>query len=371
MDSGHADTGWEPPPVGPFAPHAILAGLADHHAVNLATFECSEADTSDGPNCGGLTDYSGMDYDPVHHRMLVFGGGHATTMFDSPVSLALTETELAWRPLYPHTPCASMAESNLDSELGVWIAGPAGPYPRPLAAHTYDFVAVAPEVDSLVLLGRYYTGGYCSPSNDIGGPIAHFTFETGTWSFSEAETRDFSSGLAGAEYDPISKSFVSMGTGGLAVYDPVSRVATKVSVEITGGTFGELGYANHMTYFPPSDEFYYFMRGGPTYVLVLDRSDYSRSTIRRVTTTGPASPHGEPGYDYDSTNQLIGGGVTGGNFYAFDPRTLRWSAHPIQGGTPGYQAFHALAYDPVNNVFIFVTDYESGRRTWAYRHQGR
>ena len=36
-------------------------------------------------------------------------------------------------------------------------------------------------------------------------------------------------------------------------------------------------------------------------------------------------------------------------------------------GTIGTQAFHAIDYDPVNNVFVFITE---ARRTWAYRYAG-
>ena len=43
------------------------------------------------------------------------------------------------------------------------------------------------------------------------------------------------------------------------------------------------------------------------------------------------------------------------------------AANWVVDSNPGSQAFHALRYDPVNNVFIFVTDYDSGQHTWAYR----
>jgi hypothetical protein len=39
----------------------------------------------------------------------------------------------------------------------------------------------------------------------------------------------------------------------------------------------------------------------------------------------------------------------------------------MRGGNPGNIAFYALAYDAPDNVFIFVTDYDSGMHTWAYR----
>ncbi len=124
-----------------------------------------------------------------------------------------------------------------------------------------------------------------------------------------------------------------------------------------------------MTYFPPTDTFYYFTRGAPvqTYALKLNRASPTQSTLDRVATTGPTSDHGEPVYAYDSHNQLLGGAVLASTFYAFDPASHTWTAHAIQGGTPGDEAFLALGYDPVNNVFIFVTDYNSGAHTWAFR----
>jgi hypothetical protein len=60
--------------------------------------------------------------------------------------------------------------------------------------------------------------------------------------------------------------------------------------------------------------------------------------------------------------------VHGNRFYAFNPVTKSWTTKDIQGGSPGNQAFHAVAYDDVNNVFLFVTE---DRQTWAYRYKAR
>ena len=64
-------------------------------------------------------------------------------------------------------------------------------------------------------------------------------------------------------------------------------------------------------------------------------------------------------------NRIIGGGIYKGKFYAFDPLTKRWTSQTIQGGSPGSMVYHAIDYDPVDNVFIFI----SGRHTWAYRYK--
>jgi hypothetical protein len=84
----------------------------------------------------------------------------------------------------------------------------------------------------------------------------------------------------------------------------------------------------------------------------------------------PASQ--ESGWAYDAANQIIGGGIQDGLFYAYSPLTNTWTSNVMQTDPPGSSvgtlAFHALDYDPINNVFIFITDGDSGRRTWAYRY---
>jgi hypothetical protein len=88
--------------------------------------------------------------------------------------------------------------------------------------------------------------------------------------------------------------------------------------------------------------------------------------------TGDIPKLAETGFAYDAVNQIIGGGVSQGVFYAYDPVRKTWASHVMKtlpaGERVGTVAFHAHAYDPVNNVFIFITDAESGRRTWAYRY---
>ncbi len=114
------------------------------------------------------------------------------------------------------------------------------------------------------------------------------------------------------------------------------------------------------------------MRGAVTYVweLCFDRAKNS-VLIQELTTVGaPASQ--EDGWAYDSKNHVIGGGVLNNTFYAFDPATNTWDSKVMQvvssdGETPGSEVFHALDYDPVDNVYLFLSD--PHRRTWAYRYK--
>lgn len=353
------------------AMHPRLAELADETAVDLGEFDCTApADENDG-QCRAVTDYSGLVYDEVGHQLLMFGGGHATTMTDTIFAFDLDDS-LSWSELYEPTPCDQMIASNLDAELGAWIMGASGPYPRPLSIHSYDLNAFSPEQNEFILISRSFTGGYCNTvGNDVGGPIAHYGMASGAWSFSDAEP---SQTIASAERDPVSGLIVVLGSDGLKLYDPVARSYTDEVDAVPsaqGGTYdvSSLGYANHMVYFPPNDTFYYFMRDQPVEVvaLKLDRAAPASSTLELIATEGPSSPHEEPGYDYDPVSERIGGGVHDDSFYAFDPRTGSWSQHAIQGASPGSQAFHALGYDPVNNVFVFRSDASTGQHTWAFR----
>ncbi len=354
----------------------MFMGLADNTAVDLGGFTCTGVGGEDPAMCRVVTDFSGCTYDRRNHRLVMFGGGHSSTMTDAIHALDLTSSSvLRWSSLYTPTPCSSFTAGNLNASLGAWTSGISGPYPRPVSAHTYDLVAVAPTQNEVVLLGRAYTGGYCNPvSNYIGGPAAHFG-AAGAWSFStNAASRNLGDELSAGEWDPIGDQFVVMGAAGIATYSPATRVASPWHAALKtpqGASFDvtQLGYANHLVYFPPTDRFYYFMRGSPVRVveLALNRANPAMSTVQQLTTTGPTSPHEEPGYDYDVVNHVIGGGVSGGRFYVFDPPTRTWSQRTIQGGSVGKQAYHALSYDPVNNVFLFVTDYNSGLKTWGYR----
>ncbi len=365
------------PPEAGVAANPMFAQIADNTAIDLGRFACKSPAGEDPSSCRQMTDYSGFVYDPRNHQMLAFGGGHATTMTDDVVALDL-RGDLVWKSLYQPTPCKLMGPANLDATLGAWKAGTSGPYPRPVSAHTYDFHGVAVDQNELVLLGRLFTGGSCSGvGNDVNGPIAHFDLARRTWSFSsDPKTSGFTSNMAATALDPMMNEFIALGTGGLSVYDAATRAMLHVADTLPSAAgsavaIDALGYANHMVYFPPLDTFYYFLRGAPvtTYALKLDRADLTKSTLDAVVTQGATSPHQEPAYDYDATNHVIGGGVAASTFYVFDPMSKTWSSRPIAGGMPGAQAFHALRYDPIDNVFIFVTDYESGQHTWAYRYK--
>lgn len=349
-----------------------FANLGDSSVLDLGPLTCTPVGNAVG--CNQVTDYSGFVYDANHHQFLMFGGGHATTMTDSIFAFDL-DASLTWKELYAPTPCGQMTAQNLDAADGAWLAGASGPYPRPLAAHTFDMIAYAPAQDEFVLISRLFNGGYCSQvGNDVGGPVAHYGLASGAWSFTNQFVAN-GTNIDATEYDPKSGLVVVFGRSGLGLYDPAAKTFQWSVDASNGGTlndsngqpadFSSLGYGNDLVYFPPSDTFYYFNRNdGTTHALALNRAQPTASILDVVATSGPMPSLEEPGYAFDAHNQILGGGVQNGQFFAFDPATGTWTAHAINGGAPADQAYLALSYDPLDNVFVFL---DVNHETWAYR----
>ena len=145
-----------------------------------------------------------------------------------------------------------------------------------------------------------------------------------------------------------------------------------IDTDFTTVTATDVGYSNNLVYFPPNDRFYYLTRGEPVGVLEIafDRAAMS-ATVTRVDVPDPPNNPNETGWAYDDEHQIIGGGVAGGQFLAFDPAAKTWTARTMtvdsaDAAVPDL-AFHALDYDPVDGVFLWLS--APDRRTWAYRFE--
>ncbi len=100
----------------------------------------------------------------------------------------------------------------------------------------------------------------------------------------------------------------------MSVYDPVKET---VEVAITESQ-PDLMVAQNLVYYPPNQKMYFIRNDGSAYEITLDRSNFSKSTITKMTgITGSLPPRvlpyvGEPdgaasetGWAYDSVNQII------------------------------------------------------------------
>jgi hypothetical protein len=342
--------------VAAFPQNAVLTGLPDNTAKNLGSYGVQCADSSFDPdNCRRVADYSRFTYDPDRHQIYFFGGGHSTTMRDD-IDVFHFDN-LQWKSAYASTRCSDMTSITTD---GTWSSSG-----HPVARHTYDQLIYAPSVHGLFITSPVYGAGYCGTFGGCGewcaGKMLAYNPDARTWTAKSSSTNP--AHVVSSEYDPVSGRIISAGGPGLLTYDPVSDTKTTPlsSSPITD-------YACNLVYFPPNDKFYYFERGTPVkvFAVTLDRTNWPSSNIQEVTGVTGTAGTGETGWAYDTANHIIGGGVTSGEFYAFDPQSKNWATRTMQiqgSGTGPTCYFHCLEYDPVDNVFVFYgTDYN----IWAY-----
>jgi len=227
-----------------------------------------------------------------------------------------------------------------------------------------------------VLLNEPSGQGYCvekSPPDKelyfLPGKVAMYDPVAKSWSYTSVDSMGGWEGAGSAEYDPVSGLIFVVDRYSVWTYDPVKQSRSSRLSYVNGA----MGYGKNLIYFPPTRRMYYIADGAAIFELDPGGGSSFRLSLKQVRgITGDAPTLQETGFAYDAVNHIIGGGVSRGVFHAYDPARKTWVRlvmKTIPEGAPvGTVAFHALAYDPVNNVFIFITDQESGRRTWAYRY---
>jgi len=328
--------------------------LGDNTAAELGPFvwekPAGEADS------GSVTDYSGMVYDMHNHRILLFGGGHATTFTDAIYCFGFAD--LKWTSLYKPTPAKFYTKDNMDR--GFWKAGEAGNYPRPVGRHTYDLLVVPDDREELLLLR-----GGCGPSMVApvfgywGGACGNYDFKTDKWKMTPVAPFGGYGGVSA--YDPVSKKVIGAIADGVWALDVETGQSQKILDNI-GKTYKADSYCGTLLYSLADGKMYCVPANKKIWSLDLDRTDLTKS---KITVLNPAGlcPPSECAFAYDSRNKVIGGGVLDNKFYVYDPAQNVWSAQEIQGGKPGNMLWHCMVYDPVDNAYVFL----AGNKTWAYR----
>lgn len=359
--------------TGPFAaPITDLSTLGNNTARDLGSYDCANV-ARDGISCRNITAFSGFTYDAKRRQMLMFGGGHSASMRDDVDEFSFKTLKWKSETDTPNvsTTCDVMwvsgPENNFDKVNGRWISTG-----HATARHTYDLLTVTKDGSELLILKTGDTSGnQCTKplynAATGGGKISHYDIDKKTWRFTvKPPWWPYSA----AELDPVSGYIIVQDhMSGIWAYDPVAGTAPVKLLSINGAN---MGYANNLVYYPPNDRFYYINSGaGRVWEVSLMRSGDkpTHAAVKEVGNgQGPKLP--ETGFAYDAANRVIGGGVYKDQFHVFNPATGEWTATAIQiegGGKIGTQAYHALDYDPVANVYIFISDYASGFRVWAYR----
>jgi hypothetical protein len=234
-----------------------------------------------------------------------------------------------------------------------------------VARHTYDQLIYAPNTHRLIITSQVYGAGYCGTFGGCAewclGKMLRYDPVAKTWSPGASPAN--SAHVVSSEYDPLSGMIISVGSSGIQTYDPVNDVKT----QRTGSSPITANWSN-LVYFPPNQKMYYVQWGSPTRIfeVTLNRATWASSSVTEVTGMSGTPNSGESGWAYDTANHIIGGGISNGVFYAYNPLNKQWDSKTmlVQGGTGSPTLYsHNLDFDPVDNVFVF---YASGYHTWAY-----
>ena len=345
-----------PAGTGAAKPNPKLAELAAGTAIDLGPLNLESPEGEGEGSADHVTDYSGMTYDPHNHRLLMFGGGHATTFTDT--IYAFSFETLQWKALYKPTPQKFYKPENMDK--GFWKSGGEGPYPRPMARHTYDLLIVPDHRKEFLLLRDG-----CGPSSVAPG-IGYFGSSGGAYDFATGKWEAFPSVFGGyggvSEYDPVSKKILAMLGQKIYLFDTDTR-KTEVIMNDVQDRFKVTGYSGTLVYCPIDQRMYAIPASMEVWTLEMNRTDFTKSKIAKVTASGTAPPNSECAFVFDPVRKVISGGVNGNKFFSFNPATSAWTSEEIKGAQPETMTFHCLSYDPVDHVYIFI----AGGHTYAYR----
>ncbi len=397
-------------------PNPQLSTILNNTALDLGLMK--DVPGIGGDLWGAIDDVGGWSQYKNGHKIIMFAGGHGTTMTDSVYEFDL-ET-LKWSAAYERTPASNMVPlpEKLDTDKYAWKS-PVAPFLRPLARHTYDTLSIDEATGEMFMFARVGFIDYLDDqSSDVyesqyykSPYLASYNIANKKWSWNSDATTDeekppFQYGDGATEYDPKSGKIIVVGfhtEGGkdtrIWTYDP----KTKKSQIVANTGFTNVGYVSTLVYYPPNDKMYLFSWpqdvddldgdgnnwetapssvSGKVYEVTLDRQNWENSSMKELTgmSNTPHWSYHAPGFAYDSVNKLIGGGIQNGVFHAFDPLTKQWYADNIKRDNNaeeeiGDLSHFGITFDEVNGVYIFLSDgkpqieryTEFTRHTWAYR----
>ncbi len=205
----------------------------------------------------------------------------------------------------------------------------------------------------------------CGPSSVApgfgywGGGTGSYNFKTGKWKIMPPAAFGGYGGVA--EYDPLSHKVI--GTLGQQVHAfDLETGKSRLLLDNISDKYHVSGYCGTLVYFPPDQKMYCLPADKKVWFIELDRQNLAKSKLIVPKVSGSCPPS-ECGFDYDAKNRVIGAGVKDNRFYVFDPASRAWTSKEFQGVRPGTMTFHCLAYNPVDNVSVFIAN----NQTWAYR----
>ena len=134
-----------------FEKNPVLAGMADKTSKQLQTSGNCCTSYEDGK----ILDFSGMVYDQHRHKVLAFGGGHATSVFPNAV-VEFAFSALSWNRIIENVECgiAYTLDNALLNSKGEKLGG--FNYNGKIHAgsrHTYDGLVMAADTRYITVAG--------------------------------------------------------------------------------------------------------------------------------------------------------------------------------------------------------------------------
>jgi hypothetical protein len=334
-------------PAPKFEPNPKLSGIPERTAAVI----------SEGyKSVQGVLDYSGMVYDHHRHKILAFGGGHATSFPTSVHEFDLQR--LRWEQLIEDVPRAAFTKENsvLDKDgkaLGgvkykgkMWAA----------SRHTYDGLVMAP-AQCLMICAQQVSGAGLGYGMDAAGFRAYVG--QGLWIFDPLK-REWSvskaNGLAlnhlGAAVWPKEPDWVYFysQTGQFRAVNWKTEEVRDLGKPAPGMSSSYAG----LEYYPDEEALVAFPKGPKD--SPANRVMCTYNLVARKWTTAEVQGDAPNTYDinvvYDARNKVFVC-LSGGVFYYYSPRERRWSKVDADTGLTGTVRHHHV-YDPVDNVHIVV-----------------
>lgn len=311
------------------------------------------------PACGPqhVTDYSGGAYDPVGHREIVFGGGHAG--YDGNELYAFSIDNASWARLTdPAPPELDRLWNNTTKTYQTvsppWIA-PGFP-PLPISVHTYDQVVYLPDQNALFEAGgsTYSATGYASNATWMFNLAAtDYTGWTQMQSMPGSVSGLFEFNML-TDWDPISHQVIMRGYDKVGAFDPATNTWTVFKGFLPTRTLNQSGALD-------------------TKRRLLVAVGHGSAQVYPVATTGQIGQPTNlgaigdttiqncqgPGVEYDPVADRIVAWCGGGNVYTLDMDARVWTEQIGVGSTVPGPALAAgtygrFAYMPEYDTFIVV-----------------
>jgi hypothetical protein len=302
--------------------------------------------------------WSGGAYDPDHHKMLIWGGGHQDYYGNEVYAFNLQTT--AWERLTDPTIAGSLGNREVLDDG------------RPVSRHTYDGLSYSTHTHRMFAYGG-------SRSRDGSGTPASWSFDpaAGTWQhlnvrWDGATANDQLDGQCcgyDSEYDPVSQQVFMRSHSTLHAYDARSNTWSEPLQQNQPN-----GWGSQKGVVDTSRSLYFSIgRGGYLVYDIANRRDVTSSWpmagVENVVGTPQSLIYG-PGAAYDSKADKIVAWVGGGP-WVMDMGSRTWEQKSGVGApsVPDGQdrtTYSRFRYVPEYNVFILINS--TTQNVYFYKH---